>query len=104
MNRKLAGPSLSYLQSWKGLAECRPRRALFRGFRHRRERHPGEPVIDELLEPRALGHVMHRAIGEVMVARPCAGQFEAGMAARGPAVGPRVGHTGGGPEAGTTVE
>src|SRR5260370_14605015 len=96
MNRKLAGPTLSYLQSWKGLAECRPRRGLFRGFRHRRERHPGEPVIDELLEPRAFGHVMHRAVGEVMVPRPRARQFEAGMAAGGPAMPPRLGALRGG--------
>src|SRR5437667_5189131 len=37
---------------------------------------------------------MNRAIGEVMVARPRARQFEARIAARGPAMHHRVGHVG----------
>ena len=59
-----------------------------------RQAAPGQPAIDKLLQPGALGHVMHRAIGEVMMARPRARQFEAGMAARGPAMHHRVGDIG----------
>ena len=58
------------------------------------ERHSGQPAIDELLQPGALGHVMHRAIGEVVMARARARQFEARMAARGPAMHHRVGDVG----------
>src|SRR6202166_565213 len=69
-------------------------RALFRGFRHDRRRHASQPAIDELLQPGALGHVMYRTIGEVVVARARARQFEARMAARGPAMHHRVSHVG----------
>src|SRR6202022_4893886 len=68
--------------------------ALFRGFRHDRQRHASQPAFDKLLQPRTLGHVMHRAICEVMMARARAWQFEARMAARGPAMHHRVGHVG----------
>src|SRR5713226_6866018 len=37
---------------------------------------------------------MHRTIGEVVMASPRARQFEARMAARGPAMHHRVGHVG----------
>src|ERR1700681_3846931 len=58
-------------------------RALFRGFRHDRRRHASQPAVDELLQPGALGHVMHRTIGEVVVARARAPQFASRLAARG---------------------
>src|SRR6266851_3776403 len=67
--------------------------ALFRGFRHG-GRHARQPAIEKCLQPGPLGHVMDRAIGEVVMARPGARQFEPRMAARGPAMHHRVGHVG----------
>jgi hypothetical protein len=72
--------------------ESRPR--LFRGLRHRRYRHARQPAIEKGPEPGALGYVMDRAIGEVMMARARAGQFEPRMTARGPAMHHSVGHIG----------
>src|SRR5712675_2339230 len=68
--------------------------ALFRGFRHDRERRACQPTIEKLLQPRTLGDVMHRTIGEAVVAWTRARQFEARMAARGLAMHHRVGHVG----------
>ena len=68
--------------------------ALFRGFRHYRQRHARQPAVDKMLEPGTLGHVMHGAIGEVMMARVSTRQFEPRMTARGPAMHHRVGDVG----------
>src|SRR5215212_3180757 len=67
--------------------------SLFGGFGHR-GRHSGQPSLDELLEPGALTGVMHRAIGEMVVAGPRTWQPQAGMSARGPAMHHRIGHVG----------
>src|SRR3979411_1544569 len=67
--------------------------ALFRGFRHGL-RHARQPAVEKCLQPGALGHVMDRAIGEVMMARAGARQSETLMAACGPAMHHRVGHVG----------
>src|SRR5207244_1604866 len=53
------------------------RRGLFRGFRHDRARHAREPAVDELLEPGALGEIVHRAALEVLMARHGAGRSQA---------------------------
>src|ERR1700738_1574942 len=45
----------------------RSSRALFRGFRHDRQRHARQPVIEKMLQPGALGGVMERATFEVMM-------------------------------------
>src|SRR6267378_2770743 len=67
---------------------------LFRGFRHHRQRRSCKPAVEKCLQPGTLGHVMDRAIGEVVMALPRARQFEPCMAPRGPAMHHRVGHVG----------
>ena len=60
----------------------------------RQRRRPRQPAVEKCLQPGAFGHVMDRAVGEVMVARAGARQSEAFVAARGPAMHHRVGHVG----------
>src|SRR3984893_4802380 len=79
----------------KRFSECGDGGALFRGFRHHRQRHAGEPAIEKCLEPGALGHIMDRAIGEMVMARPGARQIEALAAAGGPAMHHGVSDIGG---------
>ena len=67
---------------------------LLRGFGHASKPASGQPAVEELLQPGALGEIMHRAIGEMMMPRRRARHLEAGVAARGPAMHHRVGHVG----------
>src|ERR1700687_2039550 len=90
-DRKLVGGRHYHIS---GFGKVFRARASFRGFRHHRHRHARPPAIDEFLQPGALGHVAHRAVGEGVIARPRARQFEPRMAARGPAMHHRVGHVG----------
>ena len=75
-------------------SKWREESALLRGFRHHRRRHKGQPAIEETLQPGALGHVIQCAIGEVLMPRASARQFEPLGAARRPAMQHRVGHVG----------
>src|ERR1700722_18299050 len=89
--RGLVGPTLSYLQFETVFGT---RRKLFRGFRHHRQWHAGQPAIEELLQPGALGDVVDRAAGEMLGARAGSRQGAPLLAARGSAMHHRVGHVG----------
>src|SRR4051794_26448614 len=86
--------TLAHLRIWKaGLEDADIlRRGLFRGFRHDRARHARKPAVDELLEPGALGDVIHRARFEMPMPRLRARRIHAIVAARGPAMHHRPGH------------
>src|SRR5258708_19062860 len=88
-HRGPVGPTLSYSKFEMVFGTLR---ALFGGFRHHRQWHAGQPAIEELLQPGALGDVVDRAVGEMLVARAGPRQFEPLIAARGPAMHHRVGH------------
>src|SRR5262245_21904066 len=70
------------------------RGGLFRGLRGEQPGLAREPAIDELLQPGALGNVIHRSIGKMLVTRLCARRIHAVIAARGPAMHHRVGDVG----------
>src|SRR5882757_4712780 len=94
--RKLMGATLPHSRILK---DARTRDAnsawrLFRSFRHDRTRHAREPAVDEVLQPCALAHVVHRAIGKVQMTRMRAGRIHSYTAARGPAMHHRVGDIG----------
>src|SRR6266700_776850 len=83
---------------WSDLETSEPprgtRAALFRGLRQHNRRHAGQPALDEMLQPRALRDIVHRAAGEMVVARARARRLQPIVAARGPARHDRVGHVG----------
>src|SRR5689334_4257197 len=62
------------------------RRGLFRGLRQQQLRLARDPAVDELLEPGALGEIIHRTIGEMLVPRPRARRIHVVVTARGPAM------------------
>src|ERR1700730_16138647 len=67
---------LAHLIGWINAIAAAMPFALFRGCRDDRQRHASQPAVEKLLQPGAFGRVMDCAIGEVVVARPRARQFE----------------------------
>src|SRR5665213_2032944 len=69
-------------------------RALFRRLQHRRHRRALEPTAEEIVQPRALDHIILRAVSKMMVTLAGARRRHALAAARGPAIHHRVGDVG----------
>src|SRR4029077_8738885 len=69
-------------------------RGLFRRFRGDRVRHTRKPAVDERLQPRTLGDIVHRPIGKMLMTRASTRRIHAVITARGPAMHHRVGDVG----------
>src|SRR5436190_12339377 len=92
----VVGATLAHLRIWKAgprKADILPR-GLFGGLRRDRARHARKPAVDKRLQPGALGNIVHRTIGKMLVTRTGARRIHAVIAARGPAMHHRVGDIG----------